>query len=204
MEIPSSTVTEELMGRSLKLLSAAAVLAWSAQASLITLGGPLSAANENPPNASTATGSAFVMVDTVGLTIALNVAFSGLTTNDTAAHIHCCVPLGGNTGVATAVPALPGFPLGVTSGTFSGVTFSLLDPAFYNPAFITANGGSVSTAEPVFLSGLLNNQTYFNIHTINNPGGEVRAFLVPVPEPATVFLTGLALLGIAGTRRWRK
>jgi hypothetical protein len=187
---------------SFKLLSAAVVLAWSAQASLITLGGTLSGANENPATASPATGSAFVTVDSVGLTITFNVVFSGLTTNDTAAHIHCCVALGGNTGVATAVPALPGFPLGVTSGTFSGVMFSLLDPTFYNPAFITANGGTVSSAEPVFLAGLLNSQAYFNIHTPNNPGGEIRAFLVPTPEPATVFLAGLALLGIA--IRWRK
>lgn len=187
-----------------KLLSAAVVLAWSAQASIITLGGTLSGANENPATASPATGSAFVTVDNVGLTITFNVVFSGLTANDTAAHIHCCVALGGNTGVATAVPALPGFPLGVTSGTFSGVMFSLLDPTFYNPAFITANGGTVGSAELVFLAGLLNSEAYFNIHTTNHPGGEIRAFLVPTPEPATVFLAGLALFGIAVTVHRRK
>ena len=161
------------------LLGTALLLSWPAQASIITLGGPLSAANENPSNPSTATGSAFVTVDTVALTITFNVTFSGLTMPDTAAHIHCCIALGMNTGVATAVPALPGFPLGVTSGNFINQQFSLLDTAFYNPTFITNNGGSVSTAEPIFLAGLLNGQTYFNIHNTTNSGGEVRAFFGP-------------------------
>jgi hypothetical protein len=187
--------------RSFKLLGAALLWSWSAQASIITMGGPLSAANENPPNASTATGSAFVTVDTVALTITFNVVFSGLTGGDTAAHIHCCVAQGGNTGVATAVPFLPGFPSGVTSGSFINQTFSLLDPTFYNPAF---DGGSVSTAEPIFLAGLLNGQTYFNIHTGTNPGGEVRAFLV-APEPATFVAGFLSLVVLATVRhRWRR
>jgi len=188
--------------RSFTLLGPGLLVLWSAHASILTLGGPLSAANENPPTASTATGSAFVTVDTVALTIDFNVVFSGLTGADTAAHIHCCTAQGGNTGVATAVPFLPGFPQGVTSGSFVNQTFSLLDPAFYNPAFITSNGGSVSTAEPVFLAGLLNDQTYFNIHTGANPGGEIRAFLVPIPEPATFVLGGLSLV-LATVRRRR-
>lgn len=188
----------------LKLLSSLVFLACSAHASIITLGGALSAANENPTNPSTATGSAFVTVDTVALTITFNVVFSGLTGNDTAAHIHCCVAQGGNTGVATAIPALPGFPLGVTSGLFDGAMFSLLDASFYNPSFITINGGTVASAEPVFLAGLLSDQAYFNIHTPNNPGGEIRAFLIPVPEPASVYPAALTLLGLAAMRRRRK
>jgi hypothetical protein len=189
--------------RSLNVLGAALLFSWSAQASIIELGGALSAANENPTNPSTATGSAFVTIDTVALTIDFNVVFSGLTTPDTAAHIHCCVAQGGNVGVATALPALPNFPLGMTSGTFINQVFSLLDSTFYNPAFITNNGGSVGTAEPVFLAGLLNNQTYFNIHTSTNPGGEIRAFLVPTPEPVTFVPAGLALVAL-GTWRRRK
>ena len=181
------------------ILLGAALLSSSVHASIVTLGGALSASNENPPNSSTATGSAFVTVDTVALTINFNVIFSGLTGGDTAAHIHCCVAQGGNTGVATALPVLPGFPMGVTSGSFLNQTFSLLDASFYNPSFITANGGSVGTAEPVFLAGLLKGQTYFNIHTTANPGGEIRAFLVP--EPATLVVAGLALLVLGTVRR---
>jgi hypothetical protein len=187
--------------RSLTLLGAALLLSLSAQASIITLGGPMNGANENPPTNTNGTGSATVTVDTVALTINFNVVFSGLTGGNTAAHIHCCVAQGGNTGVATMVPVLLGFPSGVTSGSFINQQFSLLDPAFYNPAFITANGGSVGTAEPVFLAGLLNDETYFNIHTAANPGGEIRAFLVPLPEPATFVLGGLALAGFGMMRR---
>ena len=65
---------------------------------------------------------------------------SGLTSNDMAAHIHCCAPLGTNVGVATTVPAFPGFPLGVTSGTYSSVVFDLTQPTIYNPAFVTLEG----------------------------------------------------------------
>jgi hypothetical protein len=178
------------------LVAAVLFVARTADASQITLSGILSAANENPTNSSLGTGSVTAIVDNVALTIDLTVIFSGLTGGDTAAHIHCCVAQGGNTGVATAVPVLPGFPMGVTSGSFIDQTFSLLDAAFYNPAFISANGGSVATAEPVFLTGLLAGQSYFNIHTQLNGGGEIRAFLVRTPEPSTMILMsgGLAAL----------
>ena len=58
----------------------------------------------------------------------------------TASHIHCCVAPPGNAGVATTTPTFPGFPLGVTAGTYSQ-TFDMTAAASYNPAFVTANGG---------------------------------------------------------------
>ena len=185
-----------MLKRCFVLVAALLFAARTADASTITLSGILSAANENPTNSSLGTGFATAIVDNVALTIDLTVVFSGLTGGDTAAHIHCCVAQGGNTGVATAVPFLPGFPSGVTSGSFNNQTFSLLDPTFYNPAFITNNGGTVALAEPVFLNGLLTGQTYFNIHTAANGGGEIRAFLLTTPEPSTIVLMsgGVAVL----------
>src|SRR5215471_384155 len=81
----------------------------------ITFSGSLIGANENPAVVSPATGSSTVSLDTVTQMLTINVTFSGLTTPTTAAHIHCCVGEPGNAGVATTVPAFPGFPLGVTS-----------------------------------------------------------------------------------------
>src|SRR5690349_12746544 len=89
---------------------------------------------ENPPTGSPGTGFASVTVDSVANTMLVNVTFSGLTSGDTAAHIHCCVPIGGNTGVATTTPTFTGFPSGVTSGTYNHL-FDLTQASSWNPAY---------------------------------------------------------------------
>jgi hypothetical protein len=137
----------------------------------------LSGPNENPPNASSGTGRAFVTWNDVSHLMSIDATFSGLTGTTTAAHIHCCVAPPGSAGVATTTPSFAGFPLGVTSGTFSN-TLDMTQVSSYNPAFISANGGTAETAEAVLLAGLKAGQTYFNIHTSVFPGGEIRGFLV--------------------------
>jgi hypothetical protein len=185
----------------LKLLIAVPWLAGAAQATIVTYTAALSAANEVPPTISAGTGFATITVDSLLNTININVSFSGLTSIDTAAHIHCCVPPGGNTGVATVMPSFPGFPLGVTSGSMN-MLFDLTSAAFYNPAYIAANGGTTATAEAALLAGMGAGQAYFNIHTNNNMGGEIRGFLV-APEPGTLVLAGLTLAGLMLGRRRR-
>jgi hypothetical protein len=101
----------------------------------MTFVGNLSGLNEVPPNSSPGTGIATVILDPTAQTLQVNATFSGLTSNDVAAHIHCCAPLGTNVGVATTLPAFPGFPLGVTSGTYNSVVFDLTQSLIYNPAF---------------------------------------------------------------------
>jgi hypothetical protein len=165
--------------------------------------GSLTGANEVPLVASPGTGLATVVLDPTAQTIQINTTFSGLTSNDTAAHIHCCAPLGTNAGVATTVPAFPGFPLGVTSGSYSSVVFDLTQPTIYNPAFVTLQGGTIPLAEAALIAGIENGQTYLNIHTMNNPGGEIRGQLEPVPEPITLLLLGTTLTGL-GLARWRR
>ena len=169
----------------------------------VTFVGQLAGANEVPPIASPGMGLATVVLDPTAQTIQVNATFSGLTSNDTAAHIHCCAPLGTNAGVATTVPAFPGFPLGVTSGTYSSVVFDLTQPTIYNPAFVALEGGTIPLAEAALIAGIQNGQTYLNIHTMINPGGEIRGQLEPVPEPTTLLLLGTTLTGF-GLARLRR
>jgi len=167
----------------------------------------LSGPNESPPNASLGTGVADVVFDPDPLvhTMQVHVDFSGLTGMTTASHIHCCtpLPLTGTAGVATTTPTFAGFPLGVTSGTYDN-TLDMLLASSYNPSFVTAHGGTTAQAEADLLAAMLLGETYLNIHSTFVGTGEIRGFLVFVPEPVTLSVFGAGLAGVALLRRRRK
>ena len=150
----------------LVMMAAALMLpAPAARAIPITFELNLSGANEVPPISPAGTGFATVVLDPTAQTIQVSATFSGLTSpNITGAHIHCCAPLGTNAGVATTLPAFAGFPLQVTQGTYVSPLFSLEDPSFFNPAFVTMQGG-MEQAETALIGGIEGGQSYFNIHT---------------------------------------
>ena len=182
-------------------LVAVLLLASSAQAATI-----LYVANlgdfENPPTGSPGTGYARVTIDTILHTLQVQVDFLGLLGTTTAAHIHCCIDAPGNTGVATQTPSFAGFPLGVTAGSMN-TTFDMTLASTFNPAFVTASGGTLPLAEARLLAGLAAGQAYLNIHTSRNGGGEIRGFLA-VPEPMSMSLLGLGLGALAVARRKRR
>jgi hypothetical protein len=123
----------------------------------------LNGANERPnPVTTTAGGTATVTIGNNSLTY--NIQVTGIT-DANAAHIHI-----GNATVAGGIlvhltPATP--PTGTFTGTFSSGTITAA----------TLAGGPVSFESLATL--IRNGDTYINVHTTANPGGEIRGQLVP-------------------------
>lgn len=177
----------------------------------VTYVGTLSNQGEPAPaNQSLGTGTVTIVLDETALSMDVNVTFSNLTGNVSNAHMHCCTASAntGSAGVATPLPTFPGFP-----GTGSGIAnvksgqyhqlFDMTLASSYNPAFITANGGTTTSAFETLAAGIASGKAYLNIHTSFVPGGEIRAFLAPVPEPETFALMLAGLVGVAAWARKR-
>ncbi|NND35019.1 MAG: CHRD domain-containing protein [Saprospiraceae bacterium] len=135
----------------------------------------LSGTNVEPPNNSPGIGTATVTI--ASNTMRVQATFSGLNGTTTAAHIHAAtaVPGTGTAGVATSTPSFPGFPIGVTSGSYD-MTYDMTQASSYNGSYLIANGGTAESAFSALKTALNDGRAYFNIHTTTNPGGEIRGF----------------------------
>lgn len=162
--------------------------------------------NESAPVASPGAGFAIVDFDATAHTLRINETCSGLPGNTTASHITAVWQ-----GLQRVTPGLrpwyrrsPDFQLGVTEGTYQN-TFDTLPASTWNPAFVTANGGTAAGAEVALAAGLAAGTTDINIHTNLF---EIRGFLTQAPsgqapEPDSIALVPIAFGALAINRRWR-
>jgi hypothetical protein len=130
-----------------------------------TFGATMNGASEVPPTTSTGTGTAtYTIADTPnGKTVSYTITYSGLSGPPVASHIHV-----GAAGTAAAGNVVVPFtlPTGLgASGTFSGTFIEANIKAQTNPPVTTM----------VDLLGQIGaGNTYTNIHTTANGGGEIR------------------------------
>ncbi|CCD96545.1 conserved exported hypothetical protein [Bradyrhizobium sp. ORS 375] len=133
------------MHRTVGLALLALALAVSqAHAETIILKSELKAANEVPPNASPATGTAEASYDTASKTLTWKINFSGLSGPPIGAHFHG--------------PSEPGKNAGIV------LPFKSPEPPITGAAALT----EAQAAD------LLAGKWYANVHTQANPGGEIR------------------------------
>ncbi len=153
------------------------------------------------PEVAGATGSGFARAtfDTDLHELKVEADWSGLSGVTTVAHIHCCTtdPETGTVGVAVTPGTFPGFPVGVSAGTYS-TTLNLANASVYTASFLTNfGGGTPAGAEAALLAGHQSGRAYLNIHSSMFPAGEIRGFLLAVPEPQTwgLMIMGFGLAG---------
>src|SRR5262249_60935378 len=108
--------------------------------------------------ASSGKGSSSIIISPDGTSALINLNWTGLSAPETAAHLHAAAPPGNNAGVVLDLD----MPLGP-------VVNVLWD---FHPAGGLTTQGLIDALKTVNL--------YTNVHSANNPGGEIRGWYVVV------------------------
>jgi|GEM_PF-949157 len=165
-----------MITKSLISIVAILMIATLSYGQMYTVSATAVGANEVPPVTSMGSASVTGTYDEMTNMITVTVNYSNLSSGLAAAHFHAGVVGANGPVIVNLAP-----PTGATSGTFGG-TFAV-------PAVNEAD--------------LLAGNFYINLHTPNNPGGELRdqLNLLPVPPVVAAIPTmgqwGLMVLGLS-------
>ena len=135
-----------------KLAAATALLAMpvaAAQAATETVKAELTSTAETPPNDSKGTGTLTGTYDPASRKLSYDVTYDNLTGPATMAHFHAPAPVGKAAGVEVPIKGSVASPI----------------------------KGEVTLTEAQ-AKNLTDGDTYFNVHTAKNKGGEIRGQVV--------------------------
>ena len=127
------------------LAGCGAMLPANDKSHLVTFTTQLRGGNEVPPVASSASGQVDAMLNTETNVLRWRLTYTNLSGPPRAGHFHGPAAIGANAGVVLPFPGLMGSPM---------------------------EGSATLTAAQV--SDLMAGRWYANIHTVANPGGEIR------------------------------
>jgi len=123
----------------------------------------------------TGTGTFTATLDTATNVFTYTGSFSGLTSNVNNGHIHGPFTPGGTATTGSVILNFNTLPGATFVGFGAANNGSISGTATLNASTqisTTVNGDSLKKL-------LLAGKTYVNIHTVTNPGGEIRAQLIP-------------------------
>ena len=143
----------------------ALVLAMQASAQTVTLRTTMNGGEEVPVISTGMVGTAEVSVDVTNREVAVTLSVWNVPTATTAGHIHV-----GPAGIGG--PVVLNFPAAVAgrTGDFA-MTFRL-----GQSAFVARPAQGINTLDDI-IQAIVNGNAYVNIHTTQNPGGEIRGQL---------------------------
>jgi CHRD domain len=145
-------VRRSILGFGLGGVASALLLSSQSQAATLQFKADLKGASEVPPNTTAGTGTVTATYDPATKELSWNGSYSGLTGAPTAAHFHGPAEAGKNAGVAIWI-STKGSPF---PSPFEGK----------------------ATLTDAQATDLQNGLWYANIHTVANPGGELRGQLM--------------------------